>query len=302
MQKPLILYEGFPGRRGILFRNGTQENFMKSLFEYLEYRDYLKDHYEFNKQRFPFFSFRYVSSKTGLDASFYVKVLQKQLHISEKSIESLCQFLKFNKRESEYFRTLVKFNRVKQQEKSKGHFERLIELREPRIQTLDAAKYEYFRRWYYVATRELLNCCRFTGDYTELAAKLNPPITVAEARKAIELLEKLSLIRKREDGIYVLTDQFVSTGESWNAIAVENFQKEAIKLAGESLARIPKKNRETSTVTVSISWKCFDAMKERLREVRKELLEMARLDENTEAVFQVNFQIFPLTRSEKGER
>jgi len=275
---------------------------MKSLFEYLEYRDYLKDHYEFNKQRFPFFSYRYVSTKTGLDASFYVKVLQKQLHISEKSIDSLCQFLKFNKKETEYFKTLVRFNRAKQQEKSKRYFESLIELREPKICTLDAAKYEYFNKWFYIAIRELLNCYRFTGDYKELAAKLNPQITATEARKAIELLEKLSLIKKREDGIYELIDQLVSTGESWNAIAVENFQKEAIKLAGEAIARIPKKNRETSTVTVSISWKCFDAMKERLREVRKELLEMARLDENPEAVFQVNFQIFPLTRSEKGER
>lgn len=245
---------------------------MKSLFEYLDYRDYLADHYAFNKQRFPFFSYRYVSAKSGLDASFYVKVLQKQMHISEKAIEPLCQFLKFAKKESEYFRTLVRFNRAAQQDRSKRYFEKLIELREPKTHTLDAAKYEYFNKWYYIAIRELLNCYPFSGDYKDLAARLNPPIKIIEAKKAIELLLALSLIKKREDGVYELTDQFVTTGETWNTLAVENFQKEAIRLAGESIARIPKKYRETSTITVSVSWNCFDAMKQRLREVRKELL------------------------------
>ncbi|MDD5674296.1 MAG: TIGR02147 family protein [Chitinivibrionales bacterium] len=273
---------------------------MKPLFEYLEYRDYLRDHYESNKQQFPFFSYRYISAKTGLDASFYVKVLQKQLHISEKSIEPLCRFLKLTIKEGEYFRALVRFNRAKQQDKSKRFFENLIELRGPRTHTLDASKYEYFNKWFYIAVRELLNYYRFSGDYRELAAKLNPPISIIEARKAIELLEKLSLIKKREDGLYELTDLFVTTGESWNAIAIENYQKEAIRLADESIDRIPKKQRETSTVTVSVSWRCFKAMKERLQEVRTELLEMARLDETPDGVFQINFQIFPLTRFEKG--
>jgi uncharacterized protein (TIGR02147 family) len=267
---------------------------MKTLFEYLEYRDFLKDHYELNKQRYPFFSYRYISGKTGLDASFYVKVLQKQMHISDKSVPRLAEFLKLNKRETEYFRLLVRFNRAKQQDRSKLYFEQLIELREPRTKTLDAAKYEFFNKWYYIAIREILNYYRFAGDYKALAARLNPPISVSEAKRAIDLLLKLSLIVK-DNGVYRLTDQFVTTGDSWNSIAIENFQKEAIALAGSSIRRIPKKDRETSTVTVSISRKCFYAMKERLREVRKELLEMARLDEKPEGVFQVNFQVFPLT-------
>jgi uncharacterized protein (TIGR02147 family) len=269
--------------------------FMKNVFEYLEYREYLRDHYEYNKSTHSFFSYRYISGKTGLDASFYVKVLQKQLHISDKAIGNLVTFLKFNKKEAEYFRQLVKFNRAKQQDKTKLYFEKLIELREPRISTLDAAKYEFFNKWYYVTIRELLAYYKFSGDYQALAAKLNPPITAVQAKKAIELLEQLGLIRKNAKGEYALTDQFVSTGESWSSIAIENFQREVIALAGTSISRIAKPNRETSTVTVSISRACFESMKERLREVRKELLEMARLDENPQAVFQVNFQIFPVT-------
>ena len=273
---------------------------MKPLFEYLEYRDFLRDHYDYNKQRHPFFSYRYISGKTGLDASFYVKVLQKQMHVSVRAIPRLAEFLKLNKRETDYFGLLVRFNRAKQKDRTRQYFEKLIELREPRINTLEAAQYEFFSKWYYVAIRELLNHYGFSGDYAALAAKLRPSITVSEARRAVALLEKLSLVKKRADGAYALTDQFVTTGESWSSIAIENFQREAMDLARTSIERIHKKDRETSTVTLSISRKCFDAMKDRLREVRKELLEMARLDEKPDGVFQVNFQIFPLTEL-KGE-
>jgi uncharacterized protein (TIGR02147 family) len=297
--KKLVIFYHFSG---FFKKNLLPLIIMKSIFEYLEYRDFLKDHYEFNKQRFPFFSYRYITAKTGLDASFYVKVLQKQIHLSEKALDPLCQFLKLNKKEIEYFRLLVRFNKVTARDETRQLFEKLIELREPKTQTLDAAKYEFFSKWYYIAIRELLNFYRFTGDYKKLAAKLDPPITASEARHAVELLKKLSLVRERDDGSLELTEQFVTTGESWNSIAIENFQKESIRLAGESIERISRNNRETSTVTISMSVKGFTALKERLREMRKELLEMARQDETPNAVFQVNFQIFPLTDTEDGKK
>jgi uncharacterized protein (TIGR02147 family) len=269
---------------------------LKSLFDYLDYREYLRDHYESNKQRNSYFSYRYITAKTGLDASFYVKVLQKQLHISYKAMPSLIGFLNLNKKESDYFALLVRFNRAKNQDEIRYYFKKLLEFREPRTHALDGHRYEYFSKWYYVAIRELLNFFPFDGDYKSLAEKLIPRISEAKARKAVALLVKLGLIVKREDGRFDLTEQFVTTGESWTSIAIENYQMETIRLAQESIRRMPKQDRETSTITVSVSWKCFQAMKDRLREIRKELMEMASMEKDPEGVFQVNFQVFPLTR------
>jgi uncharacterized protein (TIGR02147 family) len=275
---------------------------MKPVFEYFDYREFLKDHYEENKQRYPFFSYRYIASKSGLDASFYVKVLQKQMHIAERSIAPLARFLKMGKRETEYFTTLVGFCKGKGQEEMRRRFEKLISLREPAARTLEAAQYEYYTKWYHTVVRELLNFFPFEGDFQALGNRLNPPISAVEARKSIELLEHLGLVAKTENGNYALTDRFVTTGESWQSIAIRNFQKEMIERALESIDRFPKHRRETSTLTVSVSCECLAAMKERLREVRKELLEMARLDECPEAVFQINFQIFPLTKIDGGRQ
>jgi uncharacterized protein (TIGR02147 family) len=274
---------------------------LKSIFDYLDYREYLKDHYEANKARNSFFSFRYISAKTRLDSSFYVKVLQKQIHLSIKSLPRLIDFLNLSKKESDYFTLLVRFNRAHQKDEMRLYFEKIIDFRELQTRTLDAEKYRYFSKWYHIAIRELLNYYRFDGDYATLAAKLNPPISEATARKAVELLVKLGLVKKNGNGFFELTDRFVTTGESWNSIAIENFQREMLHLAEESINKIPKKDRETSTVTVSVSRTCFATMKERLREFRKELLEMARIERDPDGVFQINFQIFPLTRIDQSE-
>jgi uncharacterized protein (TIGR02147 family) len=268
-----------------------------SIFKYLDYREYLKDHYEASKRRSSFFSYRYISVKTGLDASFYVKVLQKQMHLSLKSLPGIVSFLGLNKKECEYFTLLVRFNRAKQQDETRLYFEKLIELRElsNNTSTLIADKYEYFSKWYYVALRELLNYYSFKGDFKSLGEQLNPPISEAKAKKAIELLERLDLVKKNEKGEFELTEKFITTGESWNSLAIENFQKEMIRMAETSIDRLPKKDRETSTVTISMSRSSFNAMKDRLREFRKELLEMARMEQEPDGVFQMNFQIFPLT-------
>ena len=52
---------------------------MEDILNYLDYREYLRDHFNESKKKHSFFSFRYVAGKTGLDASFYVKVLNKRL-------------------------------------------------------------------------------------------------------------------------------------------------------------------------------------------------------------------------------
>jgi uncharacterized protein (TIGR02147 family) len=43
---------------------------MKSIFEYLDYRDFLKDFYEEKKAQRSFFSYRLFGAKIGLDACY----------------------------------------------------------------------------------------------------------------------------------------------------------------------------------------------------------------------------------------
>jgi uncharacterized protein (TIGR02147 family) len=270
-----------------------------SIFDYLEYRDFLREHYQYCKEHFGFYSYRYISRKTGIDASFYVKVLQKQLHIADKSITILADFLSFKKRERQYFEALVKFNKARQKEQMKTLFEKLIALKDPVAKTLDGKKYSFFSDWHNIAIKELLNFYKFKGDYKELSELLIPAISETQAKKSIELLLGLGLVELRSDGYYQLTEQFLTTGEVLKSLIISHFQKEMSRLGMEAFDRIPREDRDISTVTVSTSKECLEMIRERIAEMRKEILEMVKREETVDGVYQMNFQIFPLTKTVK---
>jgi uncharacterized protein (TIGR02147 family) len=274
---------------------------MIDIFEYLEYQDFLRDHYKSSKHSQRFFSFRYIALKTGLDASFYVKVLNKQKHISEAAVPKLVDFLKLNKRESEYFTALVRFNKAKRPEQERLYFEKLLALRNPVSKSLDKDKYDYFSSWRNVAVWEELKVAPFKGDFAGLGSRLNPALSAAQAKSSVRLLEKLGMVVREKDGTYRATDQFVSSDGVTRAVAVRAFQKEMSMLAAEAIERIPKEQRDISTLTLSTSAACLEAIRERLSEVRQEIMEMVKMDGKADEVYQLNFQVFPLTRNLKVE-
>jgi uncharacterized protein (TIGR02147 family) len=267
-----------------------------NIFEYLDYRKLLKDLYEERKSQNPAFSYRFICMRAGLSSpGFLTKIMQGGVNVSTKTALDLARVLKMNRQETRYFELLVQYCQAKTHEEQRFYFEQLLAARQGRARVLEPAQYELFSRWYYVAIRELLDYYPFTGDYAELAAKLNPPVKPAEARKAIETLESLGLIARGPDGNYVRTDAVVSTGEQWKSIAVRNFQAETADLAKRALQSTDSADRDISTLTLSISGPTLEAMKDRIRQMRRELLEMARADQHADRVCQMNVYLFPLT-------
>ncbi len=275
---------------------------MPTLYNYLDYRLFLKDFYEENKKRSSFFSYRYIGTKVGIDAGNIVKILQGKRHLSKKLVENFIQFCKFTPKEAEYFKTLVNFNRAKTEKENKQLFEKLISLKDVNPIKVRADQYEFYQKWYYTAIAGLLYYYDFRGDYKALANKLTPAVTVKQAKEGIKLLERLQFISKNEDGRYVLTKNFVSTGEEWHSMAIQSYQEETIKLALDSLENHTKDIRDISTVSITVSREDLKEIKELTREYRKSVLRV--IDESDipkDSVYQLNIQLFPLTQV-KGKR
>lgn len=269
---------------------------MVSVYSYLDYRDFLKVHFEEQKEQHCYYSYRYVSGKTGIDPSYYVKVLNKQKHISEQRLESLVQLLQLSLREREYFTTLIQYNRSKSADLSKELFAKLITLK--KSSGAQICDYRYFAEWYTIPVRELLNHYDFDGDYRELAKQFHPPLTERQARNAIRTLEELEMVCHDEKGFLRPAEALLTTGDQWRSNAIRKFQKQMITLAGESLERFPKEERDISTVTVSTSQKCMESIRERLAQARREILELIAAEEEVDGVYQINLQVFPLTKGE----
>ncbi len=272
---------------------------MDDIFKYLDYRDYLRDHYRYNKSYHRYFSFRYVAGKTGLDASFYVKVLNKQKHIANSSIPTLISFLKLSPHEGKYFTTLVHFNKAKTAEQESFYLQKLFLLRKPVTTQLESHLYEYLAAWWNVALREEMNIINFKDDYNDLASRFHPPLSIQQIIRGVRLLLKLGLIAPDETGVLRPVNDFLTTNGVDQVKLVRSFQKSVIKLALNAIDTIDKGDREISTLTVSVSRKAFETIRERISDLRREIIELVRRDANPEEVYQLNIQLFPLTKNSK---
>jgi uncharacterized protein (TIGR02147 family) len=267
-----------------------------NIFEYSDYRQYLKDYYELHKSLDPQFTYRYIAGRVGFkSAGHFTQILKGFINLSSSMAASFIDFLKLNKREAGYFDLLVRFDQAKTHAEKRRYFERMTEFRELKIVTLDPSQYEYYDKWYYVAVREVLSYCPFKGDYAALAKKVKPSISQSEAKKAIMLLERLGLIKKGGDGIYKKTAAAVSAAPLGGSIAITNQALQTMRLAQESLDRFPKEWRNISGVAFTVSQKTFEGIQEEIRNFRKRILDLAQDDSHPDAVYQFNVQLFPLS-------
>lgn len=271
---------------------------MPNVFDYTDYREFLRDAYRENNDRNPAFSYRYIASKVGFrSASFFSQILKGKSNISVSTAARFAAFLKLKRKEIDFFEALVHYNQAKTHAEKKLAFERLMSFRGSRVKIVGADSYEFYEKWYYTAIRELLWFEPFRGDYDALARKVSPAIKSAEARQTIALLLRLGLAARDSQGRIVRADSVSSsTGYEASATAIHNFQLQTLSLAGEAIDRFPRDKRSLSTLTFSLSDKGYQAIAEELQGFRRKLLKIAESDAGEDTVYQVNFQVFPLTR------
>ncbi len=271
-----------------------------SIYDYTDYRQYLRDYYAEQKTKNPAFSYRYFARKAGFNSSgLYKDIVDGRTGITRSLIIRFSNAMKLTKRQQEYFETLVYFNEAKTIEEKKVYFERLIKYYDSKAYRVDASQYEYYSTWYYSAIRELLAIGDFGDDFSALAQTLNPTIRAEQAQKAVSVLKKLGLIKKNEKGFYKAVEKILTTGPDVKSLNIARFQQAMMDLAKEAIDRHPAKNRDISTVTFSVSRQAYDDIKAELIACRKRILAMVERSDAEDRVCQLNMQLFPLTRTKE---
>jgi uncharacterized protein (TIGR02147 family) len=269
---------------------------MADLFAYTDYRKYLRDFLEVSKESKAFLSLRYAAGKIGLDPGNFVKVLNGERHLSPKAVNQAVVFLKLSEREQDYFRTLVAFGKAKKQSDIKRHFERLATMKQIQPFEITSGVAEFYRAWYHTAIAGLLSFGGFNGDYEALAKQLVPSITAKQARESVALLKKLNIIAENADGRLRPVHDLMTTGDKWQASAIHEYQRETIRLAEHALDELPKGMRDISTVSFAVNKDDFNEICSLAKDFRSSVLRIARESEKADRLYQINIQIFPMTR------
>jgi uncharacterized protein (TIGR02147 family) len=268
-----------------------------NIFEYTDYRKYLRDYYQNRKAVDRGFTVRYIAEQVGFkSASFFCQLMNGRSNMSPELAGNFSKFIGLSKKENDYFTILVNYNQAKNHTQKKKMFEKLINFKQSKIRTIDSKLFEFYDKWYYNAIRELLFFYQFSGNFHELAKILNPPISPSEARNAVNLLEQWGLIRREESGRFVRSDnQSTTTGMEVQSFHINNYQHAVLDLAKVALDRFPRDERSLSTLTMSLSPEGYKKMESEIHLFRRRMLSIAEADTCENRVYQMNIQLFPMT-------
>jgi uncharacterized protein (TIGR02147 family) len=273
---------------------------MLEIFTYTDYRRFIKDSCEETRKVKPFFSYRYIAQKTGLKSVGFISwVVLGKRNMSASLTHKIAAILKLGKREADYFELLVNHNQARTTEERQYYLERLLAFRSTRPAIVDRDRDRYYSRWYYSAVRELVALTKI-HDESQISKLLLPSISRSEARDALQLLSRLGMVRLNKDKFYERIDPALTSGPDVDPAIIHGFQTATMQLAQSALHRFPKEDRDVSTVTLSCNAKDLARIRERVCQMRAEITQIACASENADQVFQVNTQVFPLTRRIPG--
>lgn len=277
-------------------------NTMQYIFNNFDYRRLLTDLLAEKHKVKPSLSSRTLALKSGLDPSYFSKVLKGSRNLSAEQALKITLVLGFTGEQAEYFELLVRFNQATGHDAKRLYLEKLLEFNKvPDVAPLTKNQYEFYGQWYIAVIRELLHFYPDPGDYKSLAKMLVPAIKPAEARDAVLLLEKLDIIKQKSGGGFELSNVFITASPDVKSFAIRNFQLSMMDIAKKALELFPKEKREISALTLGLSEDGFNEVKEAIVEFRNRLREISHNDKNVNGVYQINFQAFPVTQTLKRD-
>ncbi len=275
---------------------------MKSIFEYCNYRLFLGDYYQFKKRIDPTFSHRAFLSSAGMTGPNFLKnVIDGKRNLSKDGISAFSKALGLKKKERQYFEALVLFNQAKDPFKKQQYFSKLAEFADrSSIQQMQRDQYEYLGTWYAVAIREYLHSNEFDGDYEKLAKTIHPPVTARQAKKAVELLERLGVIRSKGNGDFEVASPLVSTGAEVRSLSARKYHRDMADLAQKAID-LSLDKRYFRGITGSFSEETRQCIIKEIDLFARRVMELIENDSGSRRVHQLNMQLFPLQQTEDEE-
>jgi uncharacterized protein (TIGR02147 family) len=226
------------------------------LFEYDNYRFFLRDFFCEQKRLRTAFSHRFFARRAGFaSCSFCAHVIEGKRNLTHDSLRRMMKGLNLTGRSASYFETLVFYNQAKTPEDRERYFKQLERLRKgAQFYRVNQQQYAYYDEWYYPVIRELAVHADWNGDYARLGELVRPSLPPEKARKAVETLVSVGLLRRNADGGYSQSTEAV-TAEGVPTVVTRKTRREFIHQAIQAIDGMPVTERHISGVTVARSKK-----------------------------------------------
>ena len=269
---------------------------MRPIIEYTDYRKAILDYYE-DRKRVSAFTWREFAAKAGFTSAVYLKYVgEGKKNLSAAGAVQTALAMGLEGFELEYFGLLVEYAHAKNDDAKRAAFAKICALADcHRVKIVGKDDFKFFSSWKNIVLREIAPAMPGAKPL-EMAKMCKPAITAAEAKAILNFLVKSGLLEKGSDGLYHQTNRtlFMDSFDV-KALAAQDLQAQMGELASGAIKKMPKNARSMSGLTLGLTERSHGRIEQEIVEFRRRIMAIATEDAETEQVFRLNLQFFPLS-------
>ena len=269
---------------------------MKDVLEYTNYRQYIADYYAEKKAKSAF-TWQEFTRAAGFSSPVHLKYASEgRLNLSDTAAKRVAQAMHLVDFEQDYFCELVKLDNAKTDSEKKAAFNKMLAIADAhKAKIIEGDSFRYFESWKNPVLRELAPSMPGAKPLA-LARACRPEITAAEVTESLNFLVKADLLKKDKDGNYARTETGITTGPmDVTPVAVRSMHRQMGEFALDAIEGVPQDQRHFSGLTLGITQEAYTEIVQKIAEFRKEIIAIATRNTETEEVYRLNVQFFPMT-------
>lgn len=270
---------------------------MKDVLEYTNYRQYIADYYAEKKAKSAF-TWQVLTRAAGFSSPVYLKyVSEGRFNLSEEAAARVASAMGLENYELDYFCEMVKFDHAKKDEEKKAIFNKMLAIADiHKVRIIEGDSFRYFESWKNPVLRELAPAMPGAKPLA-LAKACRPEVTAAEVSESLNFLLKSNFLQKDENGNYVQTEKSITTGPmDVTPLAVRGMHRQMGEFALDAIEGVSQDERHFSGLTLGVTRSAYDEIVQEIAAFRKKIIAIATRDDETDEVYRLNVQFFPMTK------
>lgn len=270
------------------------------IYQFTHFRKYLEEYQAARAQQEPGFTRTEICNLLGMEKSrsYFADVLRGK-KVSPRMVAKFIEILGLEKKEAKYFETMVQVDQAKNDTIRKAAMEDLLRQHPNPQHIINTDAYEYYNHWYHSALFAILDAMDVGDDMAPVQKRIFPKVPLGKLCDSLELLQRLGLARKNENGFWKPTRESISSGPYNNAELIRQYQLQCFELSKQALITPPKSPTVMSTMTFSISSEAYKELEAAVQEFKAKARRIIGEDKaKADSVYQLNLHLFSNLDSE----
>ncbi|WPU65226.1 TIGR02147 family protein [Peredibacter starrii] len=272
------------------------------IFQYVDYRRFLKDMYLYKKSRNPSFSenaFVFAAGFGKNSRGYLGLVVKNKRNLTQKSIDGFAKAMDLSPEETKYFENMVHFNQADNDIEKNRFFEEMkkdVKGNDVKVFQVMEHQSRYLNEWHLSVLRELIELKDFEENPEWIMNRLGGTITREKIDEGIKDLIGLGFVIRNEEGKLVNADGpillEVTSPTLRNSMAL---QKHFALKAVDAMENLPQDKRCAQLITLSIPKNRFEDLRHEMRFFAQQILQKYSVGPTNEEVVQMGMQLIQVT-------